>query len=86
MKKFVPLIVSGVLLLGTVACNNTARTSQDAPNKVGVTTKTPSASEVQDTQTDAQSQVRRNQLNADIRARNVTMSLIMEVGSEPMAI
>ena len=69
MKKLVPLILCSVLLLGTVACNNTAKTSQDAPNKVGVTTKTPSASEVEDTQADAQSEVRRNELDADIRAR-----------------
>lgn len=69
MKKFAPLILSGVLLLATVACDNTAKTSQDAPNKVGETTKAPSVSEVQDTQADAQSQVRRDELNADIRAR-----------------
>lgn len=69
MKNFTPFLLSGVLLLGTVACQNTAKTSTDAPDTVQDTANAPDVETVQTSKDDAQSEIRRNQLNADIRAR-----------------
>ena len=96
MKKFTSLLLSSVLLLGTVACQNDAKTSSDAPNSAGAspsagapdamsstaaspgasapdamssTATSPAASTVETTKNDAQSDVRKAQLNSDIRAR-----------------
>lgn len=71
MKKLTSLIVSSLLLFGAVACgNNTAKTSDAAPDNPSVApSETPSAQATQAAQKDAESQTRRNQLNADIRAR-----------------
>ena len=69
MKKIATVMLSSVLLLGAVACSQGERTSADAPNNATQPTQAPAAESVQDTQQDAASQVRRDQLNADIRAR-----------------
>ncbi|ERT05164.1 BON domain protein [Lyngbya aestuarii BL J] len=69
MKKLTSFLLGSVLLLGTVACADDAKTSADAPNTVETTPDIPEAEQVQDAQEDAQSEVRRNQLNSDIRAR-----------------
>jgi osmotically-inducible protein OsmY len=67
--KLAPFLLSGVLLLGAVACSNeTAKTSTDAPNSTQEAPKTPDAQAVKDQQNDAQSELRRKQLNADIKA------------------
>ena len=69
MKKLTPLLISGVLLFGAVACgDDTARTdpAAPAPGQVG---EVPTAEERQASLEDSQSQVRRDQLDADIRAR-----------------
>jgi osmotically-inducible protein OsmY len=68
MKKLIPFLLGSVLVVGAAGCQNAAKTSADAPNN---TSESPSAPSVQTTQTnqnDAQSQVRKNQLNSDIRA------------------
>lgn len=69
MNKLATLLLSSTLLFGAVACD-TARTSADAPDSVdegpaGVEEPT----EVEDTLEDATSEVRREQLDSDIRAR-----------------
>jgi osmotically-inducible protein OsmY len=69
MKKLTTLLLSGVLLLSTVACQNAAKTSSEAPDSTQERPQAPNTSEVQDSKNDAQSQTRRKQLNADIRAR-----------------
>ena len=103
MKKLTSLILSSALLLGTAACQNTAKTSADAPDNTGTSTTasspdaamtntgasttagspdaagntamapnasaSPDAGAMQTTQKDSQSDVRRAQLNSDIRAR-----------------
>lgn len=69
MNKLTPFLLSSVLLLGAVACTNNARTSTDSPNNATQPTQSPGTESVQNTQEDAGSQVRRDQLNADIRAR-----------------
>lgn len=69
MKKIMPLVLSSILLLGTVACENNAKTSSSAPNSTEQTGEVPTDKTVQSNKKDATSQVRRDQLNADIRAR-----------------
>lgn len=68
MKKITTLVLSSVLLIGTVACSNNAKTSADAPNSTGKTGDVPTTETAQNNQNDATSKVRRDQLNSDIRA------------------
>ncbi|BAZ88203.1 BON domain-containing protein [Dolichospermum compactum] len=69
MKKITPLVLSSILLLGTVACDNNAKTSSNAPDSTEQAGKVVTDKTVQTDKKDATSQVRRDQLNADIRAR-----------------
>lgn len=70
MKKLIPFLVSGILVVGAVGCENgVEKTSTDAPNSANETTEAPAADTAQTTQNDATSEVRRDQLNSDIRAR-----------------
>lgn len=70
MNKLTPIFLSGILLLGVVGCNETAKTSADAPASSTETSASPPAAEsVQKTQGDATSDVRKAQANSDIRAR-----------------
>lgn len=69
-KKVKMLLISSFLLLGTFACTETARTNVDAPPTTTTdTAEVPAADTAQETQDDATSDLRRNQLDADIRAR-----------------
>lgn len=72
MKKIATiatLILSSLLLMGTVACTNNAKTSPNAPSSTEKTGQSPDTKAVQSNQKDASGQVRRNQLDSDIRAR-----------------
>lgn len=71
MKKLTPFLLSAVLAFGAAACQNpdTAKTSSAAPNNANQVADTASPQATQSAQKDAQSQTRRDQLNADIRAR-----------------
>lgn len=70
MKKLIPLLISCVLVVGTAACNNTAKTTSDAPsNTSNVVNKAPDKAETKADKNDAQSELRRRQLNSDIKAR-----------------
>jgi osmotically-inducible protein OsmY len=69
MNKLIPLLLSGVLLVGAAGCNNGADTSADAPSSTTASPTPPAASSAQDTKEDAASEVRQDQANADIRAR-----------------
>jgi|SwirhisoilCB3_FD_contig_81_856643_length_742_multi_3_in_0_out_0_2 osmotically-inducible protein OsmY len=70
MKKFTTLLLSSVLLVSVAACaNDTEKTSADAPNTTQASPQAPAADSAQTTQKDAQSEVRREQLNSDIRAK-----------------
>ena len=68
MNKLITLLLGSTLLLGVVGCDN-ARTSADAPDSIedGVVVEEPM--EVEETLEDATSEVRQDQLNSDIRAR-----------------
>jgi osmotically-inducible protein OsmY len=68
MKKFTALVISGLLLLGTAACQSPAKTSADAPNSTQESPKAPDANTVQTSQKDAKSLLRKKQLYDDIRA------------------
>lgn len=68
MKNLTPILLASLLTLGAVACDNTAKTSSTAPNSTSGTTNL-EQSEAKTTQSDATDELRRKQLNADIRAR-----------------
>ena len=69
MKKLTTVLLTSLLLLGTAACSNIDRTSTDAPNQPGVTNNASTKTEAQQDFGDAQSQIRRKQLDEDIKAR-----------------
>jgi osmotically-inducible protein OsmY len=69
MKKLSLFSLSLLLILSTAACQDPAKTSQTAPNSTTEAAPTPDAQAVQASKQDAQSETRRRQLNADIRAR-----------------
>ena len=70
MNKLTPILFSGLLLFGVVACSDGAKTSADAPNSTTENrTSPPPAETVQKTQDDATSDIRKAQANSDIRAR-----------------
>jgi len=69
MKKLAPFFISGLLLIGAAACNNPSRTSESAPDTVNQNPASPAAQTTQENKEDAQSELRRRQLNQDIRAR-----------------
>lgn len=68
MKKLMTLILGSTLLFGAVGCD-VARTSGDAANTVNDDPVVEDATETQETNEDAKSEIRRDQLNSDIRAR-----------------
>jgi osmotically-inducible protein OsmY len=69
MKKLTIFLLSSVLLFGAAACSDNAKTSADAPDSTQATPEAPKAESVQKTKQDATDEVRRKQLNADIKAR-----------------
>jgi osmotically-inducible protein OsmY len=68
MKKLTPFLISTFLLLGAAACQDNAKTTVTAP-EANETPAKQAADTTQAAKEDAQSQLRRRQLNADIRAR-----------------
>ncbi|MEM6400295.1 MAG: BON domain-containing protein [Cyanobacteria bacterium P01_D01_bin.116] len=75
MKKLATLVLGSILLFGAAACDNdTAKTSADAPDSVGGNVE--NASKVGETLEDGSSEIRQDQLNADIRAREQRNDII----------
>lgn len=68
MKKLTPFLISSFLILGAAACQDTAKTTVTAPEP-NEAPATPTSQVTQDAKEDAQSELRRRQLNSDIRAR-----------------
>jgi hyperosmotically inducible periplasmic protein len=68
MKKFIPLLISGVLMIGAVGCTS-ASTNTNTPDAAKESAKTPDKKTAQQDQNDAGSETRRNQLDSDIRSR-----------------
>ncbi|MBE9167639.1 BON domain-containing protein [Pleurocapsales cyanobacterium LEGE 06147] len=69
MNKLIVPLLSSIFLFGAVACNDAARTDRQAPDEPGATLEAPTTEEAQESQEDATSDVRRDQLDSDIRAR-----------------
>jgi len=61
--------MSSLLVVLTSACNSTDKTTSDAPNTTEKTGNAPTVSQTGSAQDDAASKVRKDQVNADIRAR-----------------
>ncbi len=68
MNKLLLLLISGLMMVTVSACSN-AKTASDAPNSAETAGQAPTADTTETTQGDAQSDVRKNQLESDIRAR-----------------
>ncbi|HLO84290.1 MAG TPA: BON domain-containing protein [Nostocaceae cyanobacterium] len=68
MKKFTTILMSLLILFGAIACDNTAKTSETAPEP-NEAAQSPSVQTTEAARQDAESETRRRQLNADIRAR-----------------
>ena len=69
MKKFTSVLISSLLLIGTVACNNVAKTARKRLTQPTPRHNHTDVEKAQDIHKDANSETRRKQLNADIRAR-----------------
>lgn len=69
MNKIAAILVGSLLFVGTAACDNAAKTSSEAPNTATQSTQAPDVEKAQDVQQDSTNQVRKDQLNSDIRAR-----------------
>lgn len=67
MKKLTSFLIGSILLF-SAACDNTAKTTVTAPEP-GEAPASPATQTTQAPAEDAQSELRRRQLNADIRAR-----------------
>lgn len=63
------LVLLSVLLMVTISACGDAKTSSDAPSSTDNTGQVSTSQNSKSTVDDAQSETRRNQLNADIRAR-----------------
>jgi hyperosmotically inducible periplasmic protein len=68
MRNFIPLCLLGMLVLGAAGCDNSAKTSSDAPGSVKESPTAPDAKSAQATKNDATSDVRKAQIESDIRA------------------
>jgi hyperosmotically inducible periplasmic protein len=68
MNKLSIFLLSGLLMVGATACDS-ARTSSEAPSTTQDSPNAVDTQEASETQGDAVSDTRRNQTNADIRAR-----------------
>lgn len=68
MNKPAFLLISSLLILSTTACSNVAKTSSEAPNSTTSSPTSVSKPVAQADQNDATSEMRRKQLNSDIRS------------------
>jgi osmotically-inducible protein OsmY len=69
MKKLTTLLLSGILMFGAAACAGNEKTAANAPDSTQATPEAPKAEDVDQAKKDAQSDVRKNQANANIKAR-----------------
>lgn len=69
MKRLAILLLSSALVVGGAACANNPTTSPDAPDTTSNVGEPPESDEAQNIQEDANSDLRKRQLESDIRAR-----------------
>jgi hyperosmotically inducible periplasmic protein len=81
MNKLSVFLLSGFLMLGAAACDN-ARTSSEAPSTTQSGQNAVDKQEASETQSDAVSDIRRNQANADIRAREQRNDMVNDGSAE----
>jgi hyperosmotically inducible periplasmic protein len=81
MNKLSVFLLSGFLMLGATACDS-ARTSSEAPTTTQNNPQAADTQEASDTQGDAVSETRRNQANADIRAREQRNDMLNDGSAE----
>ncbi|WP_159784107.1 BON domain-containing protein [Sodalinema gerasimenkoae] len=67
MKKITPFLLGITVLFGAAACQDLERTDSDAPSSLDETTDNPA--QVEDARDNSTSDIRRDQLDSDIRAR-----------------
>lgn len=67
-KSMILMLISSILLLGTVGCD-VSKTSSESANTVNDDPVVEDATETTETVEDSKSEVRQDQLNSDIRAR-----------------
>ena len=71
MKRLFPLLLGGFIALGAFGCEaGVEKTSTEAPNSANQTGEVADTETAQQNQEDATGEIRRKQLNADIRASN----------------
>lgn len=75
MNKLTTFLLGSTLLLGAVGCD-VARTSSDAPTSIDGEVE--ESAQVEETLEDASSEIRQDQLNSDIRAREQRNDLLGE--------
>ncbi|MBO3461586.1 BON domain-containing protein [Aetokthonos hydrillicola Thurmond2011] len=80
MNKLIPMILSSILTFGVAACSNVAKTSADAPNSTDTNGQAPNLDIVLNNKSDATSEIRRNQANSDIRAREQRYDMFRQGG------
>ncbi|TFI53162.1 BON domain-containing protein [Mastigocladus laminosus UU774] len=69
MKKLIPFLLGGVLVIGAAGCEPPSRTSTNAPDNTSENVNAPAQETAQQNQQDATSQTRKDQIESDIRAR-----------------
>ena len=75
MNKLITLLLGSTMLFAAVGCD-VSRTSSDAPTSVDGSPTVEEATEVEETLEDASSEIRQDQLNSDIRAREQRNDLL----------
>lgn len=68
MKKLTPFLIGCLIAIGAAACQDVSKTSSEAPNNVNEAAEAPAPQATEAALEDAQSELRRRQLNEDIRA------------------
>lgn len=81
MKKITVFLLSSVLLFGA-ACAEKAKTTADAPANSEGTVQAPEAEDTKQAQADAESELRRKQLNSDIKANEERNNVLNEGSAE----
>jgi hyperosmotically inducible periplasmic protein len=81
MNKLIVFLLSGLLMVGATACDS-ARTSSEAPPTTQDNPRAVDTQEASDTQGDAVSDIRRNQAESDIRAREQRNDIINDGSAE----
>lgn len=81
MNKRTTLLLGSVLMVGVAACSDVAKTSPGAPDSIKSMGEAPNLDTVLENKSDAMSDIRRAQANADIRAREQRYNVFRQGGA-----